>query len=79
MLHSTNKCSNIIGYKFGLNLFDRDLKYRLQHCKRASLSAEKQSHVNCVHTLSLTKSNHVSVEGFDIDEINFIIEYIATE
>ena len=49
---------------FGFNLFHRDLNYCLQHCKPASVSTEKQS--------------HVSIEGFDIEEINFIIDNIAT-
>ena len=35
-----------------------------------------RKHVNCVHTLSLAKSNHVSVERFDIGEIKFILDYI---
>ena len=32
----------------------------------------------CVHTLSLARNNRLSVEGFDIDEINLIIDYIVT-
>ena len=39
---------------------------------------KKQFHVNYMHTLSLARSNHVSVEGFYIDEINLISDYIAT-
>ena len=65
-------------YKFGFNLIDRDLKYCLQRCKPTSLYIYKQYRINCVHTISLARSNHVSVEGFGIDEINVIIDYIAT-
>ena len=83
MFNALQNVKNIIGrkfvfYRFGFYLLDRDLKYCIQRCKPASLSTKKLSHVNCVHTLSLARSNHVSVEGFDIDEIHFIIDYIAT-
>ena len=61
MFNAFQNANNIIGYKFafyrcklGLNLFDRDLQYCLQRCKPASSSTEKQSHNNCVHTLSLS-------------------------
>ena len=52
----------IIDHTFCYNLFDR----------------EKPFHVYCVHTLSFDRNNHVCVERFVINEINIIIDYIAT-
>ena len=41
------------------------------------LTAEKRSHIDCVHTLCLTRSNQVSVEGFPDEELNAILlQYI---
>ena len=79
VLHNAN---NIIGrkwafyrYKSGFNLFDKRLKILFTTLQTYNFIYRKRSLVNCVHTLSLVRINHVSVEEFHIDNFNFIIDY----
>ena len=52
--------------KFGYNLYDLGLSQCLRYSRPVHLTAEKRSHIDCVCTLCLARSNQVSVEGFQI-------------
>ena len=39
----------------------------------ATLNMENKFLVDCLHTLILTKSNEVTVDGFEMEELYFII------
>ena len=43
----------------------------------ATLDMEDQSLVDCLHTLIMAKSNEVTVDGFEMEELDFIINSIA--
>ena len=43
----------------------------------ATLDMEDQSLVNCLHTLMMAKSHEVTVDGFEMEELDFIINSIA--
>ena len=53
MFDALQNANNIVGHKL-FNTFGFNKKYWLEHFKPRSLST-KQSHVNCVHTLSLAR------------------------
>ena len=55
-------------------IFLIEIKILFKRCKPASLSLKTSISL----IVSLARSNHFSVEGFDIDENNFIIDYIVT-
>ena len=43
------------------------------------LTAEKRSQVGCVHTLCMTRSNQVSIEGFSDEELNNMMNFISVD
>ena len=43
----------------------------------ATLDMEDQSIVDCLHTLIMAKLNEVTVDGFEMEELYFIINSIA--
>ena len=80
-LHNAN---TVIGYKlacsqenFNINLFENDINYCLHQVHPATLDMEDQSLVDCLHTLIMAKSDKVTVDGFEMEELDFIINSIA--
>ena len=76
--------NTIIGYKlaffqehFNINLFENDINYCLRQVHPTTLDMEDQPLVDCLHTLIMVKSNKVTVNGFEIEELDFIINSIA--
>ena len=45
----------------------------------ATLDMEGKSLVDCLHTLILAKSNEGTVDGFEMDELDFIINSISCQ
>ena len=43
----------------------------------ATLDMDDQSLVDCIDTLVMAKSNEVTVDGFEMEELDFIINSIA--
>ena len=84
-LHNAMYNANtVIGYKLtffrenvNINLFENDINYCLRQVHPATLDMEDQSLVNCLHTLIMAKSNEVTVDGFEMEELNCIINSIA--
>ena len=40
------------------------------------MTVEQQNLVNCIHTLILTRSNNLYIDGFSNNDINYIIDYL---
>ena len=59
------------------NLFENDSNYCLRQVHAATLDMEDDSLVDCLHTLIMGKSNEVTVDGFEREELDFIINSIA--
>ena len=84
-LHNAMYNANtVIGYKitffrenFNINLFENDINYCLRYVHPATLDMEDQSLVDCLHTLIMAKSDEVTVDGFEMEELDFIINSIA--
>ena len=53
------------------------MNYCLRQVHTATLDMEDQSLVDCLHTLIMAKSNEVTVEGSEMEELDFIINSIA--
>ena len=60
-----------------INLFENDINYCLRQVHPATLDMEDRSLVDCLHTLIMAKSNQVTVDGFEMEELDFIINSIA--
>ena len=83
--NASKNANTLIGYKlsffrsmFGINIFGNSLQYCLQQAKPINLSIEQQSHVHCIHTLFLSLTNHVNIEGLPQTEVNDILNFIVT-
>ena len=84
-LHNAMYNANtVIAYKlaffrenFNINLFENDINYCLRQVHPATLDMENQSLVDCLHTLIMAKSDEVIVDGFEMEELDFIINSIA--
>ena len=86
-LHNAMYNANtVIGYKLAfflenlkIYLFKNDIIYNycLRQVHLATLNMEDQSLVDCLHMLIMAKSNEVTVEGFEMEELDFIINSIA--
>ena len=84
-LHNAMYNANtVIGYKlaffrehFNINLFENDINYCLRQVHPTTLDMKDQSLEDCLHTLIMAKSNEVTVDGFEIEELYFIINSIA--
>ena len=84
-LHNAMYNANtVIGYKlaflrenFNINLFENDINYCLCQVHPATLDMEDQSLVDCLHTPSMAKANEVTVDGLEMEELDFIINSIA--
>ena len=79
-----NNSNTIIGYKlalirsrFGINVIDSGYDVCLHNIIGTQLTGEQQNLVNCIHTLILTRSNNLYIDGFSNNDINYIIDYIA--
>ena len=62
---------------FCINLFENDINYCLRQVNPATLDMEDQSLVDCLHTLIMAKSDEVTVDGFEMEELDLIINSIA--
>ena len=58
-------------------MFENDINYCLRQVHPATLDMEDQSLVGCLHMLIMAKSNEVTVDGFEIEQLDFIINSIA--
>ena len=79
-----NNSNTIIGYKlafirsiFGINVIDTGYDVCLHNIIGTQLTVEQENLVNCIHTLILTRSNNLYIDGFSNNDINYIIDYIA--
>ena len=63
---------------YGIDICNADLNYCLLRAKPLCLTPEQHAQVNSLYELSLAKSNHIIIDGFDPDEITDIINDIAT-
>ena len=63
---------------YGIDICNADLIYCLLRAKPLCLTSYQHSQVNCLYELSLAKTNHVSIDGFNPDEITDTINAIAT-
>ena len=84
MYNARNNSNTLIGYKiafmrsrYGFSVFDANMNNCI-HQMKPSLTIEQQSQVDCLHTLCLAKSNHITIGGFTHEEINCMIEFIAS-
>ena len=75
--------NTVIGYRltffrehFNINLFENDINYCLRQVHPATLEEDRYL-VDCLHTLIMAKSNEVTVGGFEIEELDVIINSIA--
>ena len=50
----------------------------IKKCKTYVVLDEQQAQVQCLYTLCQAKSNHLIINGFSSDEINYLIEFITT-
>ena len=78
--------NTVIGYKlafyrehFNISILEHDLKYYLVHVKPEPLSIKRQSLVQCLHELSLTKCSQLIVNGIISEEINDMITLICSK
>ena len=64
-----------------INVFKGFIDTRYDVCLHniigTQLTVEQQNIVNCIHTLILTRSNNLYIDGFSNNDINYIIDYIA--
>ena len=57
---------------FNMNLFENGINYCLRQVHPTTLDMEDKSLVDCLHTLFMTKSNKITIHGFEIKELDFI-------
>ena len=60
-----------------INLFENDINDCLRQVHPATLDMDDQSLVDCLHTLIMAKSDEVTVDGFEMEDLDFIINSIA--
>ena len=53
------------------------MNYCLRQVPPATLDMENSSLVDCLHTLIMARSNEVTVDGFEMEELGMSITYIA--
>ena len=53
------------------------MNFCLRQVHPATLDMEDQPLVDCLHTLIMAKSNEVTVDEFEMEELDFIINSIA--
>ena len=87
IMNASSNANTLIGYKmsyyrsmYGIDICNADLNYCLLRARARPLclTPDQHAHVNCLYELSLAKSNHRIIDGFDPDEITDIINAIAT-
>ena len=63
---------------FNISILEHDLQYCLEHVKPEPLSINRQSHVQCLHELSLAKCSQLIVYGFISEEIDDMFTFICS-
>ena len=63
---------------YGIDICNADLNYCLLRDEPLCLTPDQHAQVNSLYELSLAKSIHRIIDGFDPDEITDIINAIAT-
>ena len=53
--------------------------YTLCQVHPATLDVDDTSLVACLHTVIMAISNEVTVDGFEMEELEFILNYIACQ
>ena len=84
--HVYKNANSVIGNKiayfrdqFDVNICQRTLKNNIRNIQLSTvITDDDQSIIDHIWSLILVKSNHYSVEGFDLGEINDIIAFLAT-
>ena len=68
--------NTIVEYKLTLfrnglntNLIENDINYSLCQVHPATLDMEDKSLIDCLHTLIMARSNKVTVDGFEMEEL----------
>ena len=62
---------------FNINLFENDINCCLRQVHLANFNMEDKSLVDCLLTLIMAKSNEVTVDGFEMEKLDFTINSIA--
>ena len=62
----------------GTDICYSDLNYCLLRAKPLCLTPDQHAQVNCLYELSLAKSNLITFDRINSDEITEIINFIAT-
>ena len=63
LCHQTNRSM------YGIDISNADLNYCLLRAKPLCLMPDQHAQVNCLYELSLAKTNHIIIDGFDPDVI----------
>ena len=84
-MNASSNANTLIGYKmsyyrsmYGIDICNAHLIYCLLRAKPLCLTPDQHAPVNCLYELSLAKSNHRIIDGFNPDEITDTIIAIAT-
>ena len=84
-MNASSNANTLIGYKmsyyrsmYGIDICNADLNYCLLRAKPLCLPPDQHAQVNCLYELSLAKTNHIIIDGFNPDEIADTIYAIAT-
>ena len=59
---------------YGIDICNGNLNYCLLRGKPLCLTPDQHAQVNCLYELSLAKSNHMVIDGFNPDEITETIK-----
>ena len=84
VMNASSNANTLIGYKmsyyrsmYGIDIYNADLNYCLLRAKPLCLTPDQHAQVNSLYELSLAKSNHIIIDGFNPDEINDTINYFT--
>ena len=63
---------------YGIDICNADLNYCLLRAKPLCLTPDQHAQVTCLYELSLEKTNHLIIDGFNPDKIAGTMYPIAT-
>ena len=77
ILNASSNANTVIGYKmsyyrsmYDIDICNANMNYCLLRAKPLYLKLDQHAQVNCLYELSLAKSNHIIIDGFNPDEIS---------
>ena len=68
-----------IKFWYKMKTFQNDINYCLRQVHPWIVCMEDKSLVDCLHTLIMAISNQVIVEGFEMEQLDFIVNSIACQ